>query len=86
MILGTLRAVLGAIYSRYRSSSTPTPRIVTANAWSCALTDASAWSQTLAPASAWSGTVVNASAWPQTHTTGSAWPNTHVFANVEDGE
>ncbi len=86
MILGTLRAVLGAIYSRYRSTTSPTPRIVTANAWSCASSDASAWSQTLAPASGWSCTLSDASAWPQASVTGSAWPNTVSAANAEDSE
>ncbi len=64
MILGTLRAVLGAIYSRYRSTgSTPvTPRIVTANAWSCAVADASAWPQTTVTGSAWANTIVAANA------------------------
>ncbi len=86
MILGTLRAVLGAIYSRYRSTTSPTPRIVTANAWSCAMSDASAWPQTLVSASGWSGTVTDASAWPQTSVIGSAWPNTISSANAEDSE
>jgi hypothetical protein len=64
MILGTLRAVLGALYTRYRST-TPVvtdPRIVTANAWSCALSTVTAWPQALATGSAWSNTQVTATA------------------------
>ncbi len=64
MILGTLRAVLGALYTRYRST-TPVitePRIVTANAWSCALATATAWPQTFVTGSAWPNTQVSATA------------------------
>ncbi len=64
MILGTLRAVLGALYTRYRST-TPVitePRIATANAWSGALSTATAWPQTTLTGSAWANTLVAANA------------------------
>jgi hypothetical protein len=62
MILGTLRAVLGALYTRYRST-TPVvsdPRLVTATAWSCALSTATAWPQVISTGSAWANTTVTA--------------------------
>ncbi len=63
MILSTLRAVLGSIYARATGTApTGTPRIVTANAWSCATSDASAWRETSVTASAWPNIIVLATA------------------------